>query len=339
MVKQISIEKIGYYLPEDILTNNELSNLYPNWNPEKILNKTGIRERHISKNDETALDMAEKAALNLFKEYDIQRNEIEFIILCTQSPDYFLPTTACLLQERLHIPSHSGALDINLGCSGFIYGLALSKGLIISGICKNVLLVMSETYSKHIHPLDKSTRTIFGDGAAAVLVEPSNNLYSKVGEFVFGTDGKGANNLIVPAGGLRLPPSNKTSIEEEDEDGNIRSKNNLYMNGPEIFNFTIEVIPRLVDDTLKKNNLKKEDIDFFVFHQANKYILEFLRKKLKIPSEKFYINMEHIGNTVSASIPIALKMACNEGEIRKGDKVMIVGFGVGYSWGATIIQL
>jgi 3-oxoacyl-[acyl-carrier-protein] synthase-3 len=331
-----TIGGISYYLPEQILSNEELSSIYENWSADKIFEKTGINSRHIAGENENVSDIAVNAALKLFEEYDISPNDIDFVMLATQSPDYILPTTACIVQDRLGIPKSAGALDFNLGCSAFIYGLALSKGLLSSNISKNILLIMAETYSKHINPKDKSTRTIFGDGAAAILISQGEK--DGIREFILGSDGSGAENLIIPAGGMKLKHSDQTIVELEDENGSTRSKENIYMNGPEIFNFTIKVVPETVNNVLLKNNLVLEEIDLVVFHQANQYMLSYLRKKIKIPEDKFYINLEDTGNTVSASIPIALKMAEQEGRLKKGYKVLIVGFGVGLSWGATIIE-
>ncbi len=329
------IKHISYYLPEHIVTNDDLSSEFGGWDSEKILRKTGIRQRHCVK-DETVSDLAVQAALNLFDESGIDISTIDFLLLCTQSPDYFLPTTACVVQDRLNLPTSIGALDFNLGCSGFVYGLALAKGLIVASVASNVLLITAETYTRHINPKDKSTRTLFGDGAAATLVSKSN--VSKIGEFILGTDGKGAPNLIVPAGAMKLPKSPETAVEKEDESGSVRSLDNLYMNGPEIFSFTLRVVPEVVNQTLEKNVLNLEDVDLFVFHQANEFMLESLRRKIGIPKDKFYVNLETKGNTVSATIPIALKDAADEGRLKPGYKVLIVGFGVGYSWGATIIE-
>ena len=337
VAKNPYIKSIAYYLPEKILTNQDLEQVYKEWSSDKIYNKIGIKQRHIASDNEHISDMAEKACNKLFEENDIKPEEIDFILLCTQTPDYLLPTTACILQHRLNIPVTCGALDFNLGCSGFVYGLGLAKSLIISGIAKNILLVTSEAYSKHINDLDKSTRTVFGDAATAVLVSSDEN---KVGieQFVFGTDGSGAENLIIPSGGTRMPRTTETAKDQVDEAGNTRSQDNLYMNGPEIFNFTIKAVPKLVNDLLDCNGYSGDQIDYFVFHQANKYMLDYLRRKIKIPEDKFYINMADTGNTVSNTIPIALKNAEKEGKIKKGDKIMIAGFGVGYSWGGTIIN-
>lgn len=329
------IAKVATYLPENRLTNSALAEIYPGWTAEKIFEKTGIRERRVCADNETSGDLAEQAAKRLFAELGVDRAAVNFVILVTQSPDYYLPTTACMLQHRLGIPTHAGALDVNLGCSGFVYGLSLAKGLITSEIAQNVLLLTAETYTKHIHPMDKSVRTIFGDGAAATLVSAAET--EGIGSFVLGTDGSGYDKLIVPAGGMRLKPSEVTALEHTDESGNTRSQDNVFMDGTEIFSFTIATVPRTVKETLEKNGLAMEEVDLFVFHQANKYMLDFLRKKCKIPEDKFYMNFEDCGNTVCASIPIALARAEAGGTLRPGMKVMLVGFGVGLSWGATII--
>jgi 3-oxoacyl-[acyl-carrier-protein] synthase-3 len=331
------IHSISYYLPERQLTNKDLNEEFPEWDIEKISSKTGINVRHISAVDEFASDMAFKAATKLFEENDIDKTKIDFLLLCTQSPDYFLPTTACILQNRLGLKTTTGALDFNLGCSGFVYGLSLAKGLIAGGMASNVLLITSETYSKHIHSKDKSNKTIFGDAAAATLVTKEKG-FCEIEEFVFGTDGSGAENLIVKEGGLRYPSSpNITDVI--DEYGNTHNSKNLYMNGPEIFNFTGEFVPKLTNAILEKSNLDMEDVDLFIFHQANKYMLNYLRKKIKIPKEKFFISMEHCGNTVSSTIPIAMKDAFDKNELQQVKNMVIEGFGVGYSWAACNLKM
>lgn len=329
-----SIEKISYYLPEKIITNAELCLRKKDWVPEKIEDKLGIRERHVVSENDTVLTLAVKAAEKLFLEYD--RDKIDFIILCTQSPEYFLPTTACILQDSLKMNKHCGAFDFNLGCSGYIYGLGIAKGLINAGIANNILFVTSETYSRFIHEGDISNRSIFGDAATASVIEKSNE--EKIHEFILGTDGSGMNNLIVPNGGAKNKFDPNAQLMN-DSSGNQRTCNNLYMNGPEIFNFTIEFIPGLIKDILNKNHLTMEEIDFIIFHQANKYMLEYLRKKIKIPIEKFYNYLLHTGNTVSSTIPIAVKDCLTNKRVKSGDKVLLCGFGVGYSWGATIITI
>ena len=268
------IKGISYYLPERILTNEELVKEFPEWSVEKVAKKVGVMSRHIADDNETAGDLAVKAAQRLFKEYNIQPSEIDFILLCTQSPDYHLPSTACLIQEKLGIPTRAGALDYDLGCSGCVYGLALAKGLVSAGIAKNVLLLTAETYSKYLHPSDKSNRSIFGDGAAACLV--STEGLAKIGNFGLGTDGSGAENLIVKTGASRQKqPTGNTSIDAE---GHTRYDDFLYMNGGNVFNFTLDVVPPLMKEVLEKNGLTKDDVDEYVFHQANKFMLSTIRK-------------------------------------------------------------
>ena len=327
-----NIKAISYYLPEAVLSNDLINQEFPEWDIGKISSKTGINSRHISAADEFSSDMAVKAAEKLFAEHNIDKSTIDYLLFCTQSPDYFLPTTACIIQDKLGLNTSIGALDFNLGCSGFVYGLSLAKGLIAGEMAKNVLLITSETYSKFIHPKDKSNKTIFGDAAAATLITAEKGFCS-IGNFIFGTDGKGAENLIVKQGGMRFPVLDENE-DIEDEFGNVRNDKNLFMNGTEIFNFTGEFVPKLTEAILEKSSLTKDDIDLFIFHQANKYMLNHLRKKIKIPEEKFFIAMEHCGNTVSSTIPIALYEAQQQANLADSKNVILAGFGVGYSWGA-----
>ena len=329
------IKAISYYLPKKVVTNEELVKEFPEWSVDKVAQKVGIDSRHVAAPDETAGDMAEKAARKLFKEYSVSPNDIDFLLLCTQSPDYFLPSTACILQDRLGIPTTTGALDYNLGCSGCIYGMAMAKGLITAGIAKNVLLLTAETYNKYLHPHDKSNRSIFGDGAAACLI--STDGFAEIGEFVLGTDGSGANNLIVKTGAARQ--SSATGKFVEDEEGHIWYDDYLYMNGGAIFNFTLDAVPSMMTQILEKNLIQKEEISYYVFHQANKFMLNTIRKVCSLSKEKFYINLQETGNTVSSTILIGLKECLDNMLVKKGDKVMLAGFGVGLSWGGTVIQL
>lgn len=334
------IEGIEYYLPDRVLNNQDLAREFPDWSVEKIQGKTGILQRHIAAENECSSDLAVTAANRLFKQTGRSPKEVDFVLLCTQSPDYFLPTTACLVQDRLGIPTTAGALDFNLGCSGFIYGLGMAQSLILGEQATVVLLITAETYSKFIHPQDKSVRTLFGDAAAATLVgaSPDGMKGSRPAVYVYGTDGSGAGNLIVPAGGMRERCSEETAHETSDESGNVRSLDNLFMNGAEVFTFTLRAIPDCVQRILTKSGRTLDDVDLFVFHQANQYMLEHLRMKLKIPKEKFFIYLHECGNTVSSTIPIALNQAAGEGKLKPGQTVMLVGFGVGYSWGAVLLE-
>jgi 3-oxoacyl-[acyl-carrier-protein] synthase-3 len=334
---QAFIKAIEYYLPEGILTNAMLATEFPDWTVERIQEKTGIEVRHIASENECSSDLGVSAAQKLFTSGLCSPENIDYLLFCTQSPDYFLPTTACIMQDRLAIPKTAGAIDFNQGCSGYIYGLGLAKGLIETGQARNVLLITAETYSKHIHPGDKSVRTLFGDAAAATLVQAHESETSSIGPFIYGTDGSGGKNLIVPTGGMRNKRTEMSAQVFEDENNNLRSQDNLYMNGAEIFNFTLNTVPKAVKGILDKTGKSMEDVDLFVFHQANKFMLEHLRKKIKAPEDKFYMSFGKYGNTVSSTIPIALKDALTEDKLKSGDLVMLVAFGVGYSWGACQI--
>lgn len=325
------IKAISYYLPEKIVTNEQLVEEFPEWSVEKIAKKIGINERHIAAEDETAGDMAYKAAEKLIEENAINKETIDFVLLCTQSPDYFLPSTSCIIQSRLGLSTKCGAFDFNLGCSGYEYGLAVAKGLIISGVAKNILLLTAETYNKHIHPKDKGNRTIFGDGASASLI--STNGFAKIGEFVLGSDGRGYDRLIHKTGAMRhYQPLNDL---HDDENGNPLSSDYLYMDGKAIFDFTSDVVPPMIEETLAKHQLTMGDVNLFVFHQANKYMINYLRKLMDIDKEKFYVFMENVGNTVSSTIPIALCEAHKDGRLT--GNVLLAGFGVGLSYAATVL--
>lgn len=332
------IKDIAIHLPDRVLTNEELAALYTDWPADRIFEKTGIKERHIAAPDETAGDLAFCAANTLFTQGNVSVDEVDFIILCTQAPDYILPTTACVLQDRLGVSRNAGALDINLGCSGFVYGLSLAKGLIETGAARCVLLLTADTYSKYIHPLDKSVRTLFGDGAAATAIIAESTEEAYIGPFVFGTDGSGAKNLIVEAGLCRTARTEVTAVEQCDGSGNVRSLENLFMNGAEVMAFSLREVPKAVDALLEKSGKSKEQVGFFVLHQANKFMLEALRKKLKIPDEKLPVFIEYCGNTVSSTIPMTLYMMHKAGMLKKGHETMLVGFGVGYSWAACLLK-
>ena len=329
------IKAISYYLPEKVVSNEELVREFPEWSVEKVAQKVGVDCRHLAAPGETAGDLAEKAALKLFKEYQIDSKSIDFLMLCTQSPDYFLPSTSCILQNRLGISTTAGAFDYNLGCSGCVYGLAIAKGLISAGIANNVLLLTAETYNKYLHPSDKSNRSIFGDGAAACLI--STDGFAEIGEFSLGTDGSGANNLIVKTGASRQKDA--TGFFVEDEEGHVWFDDYLYMNGGAIFNFTLDAVPAMMKDILVKNELSKDDIDFYVFHQANKFMLNTIRKVCMLPKDKFYVNLADTGNTVSSTVLIGIKDCIGNQTIKSGDRVMISGFGVGLSWGGTVLRI
>ncbi len=339
---QAQISQIACHVPKNVLGNEELAQLYSGWTAETIEEKLGVRTRPIAGEGETSADLAVGAAEKLFQRGECSAQDVDFVIFCTQEPDYLLPTSACLIQDRLGIPKTAGALDINLGCSGFVYGLAMARGLIESEMAKNVLLLTANTYSKLINRLDRATRPLFGDAAAATWIRGVDfpaTAGPALGPFVFGTDGSGGDLLIVPAGGQRLPRSPETAVEYTDSNGGVRSKDQLCMHGGGIFSFAMDTVPRLVEDLLAKAGVERNDVDLFVFHQANKFMLDALREECKIDEERFVVDLAERGNTVSSTIPIALVDSRDAGLLRPNARVMLVGFGVGLSWAGAIAVL
>ena len=318
----VTIKSIEYYLPSKTEDGNTLKKENPDWRLEDIEEKTGVNIRYISAPEQTATDMAALAAEKIFSS-GVQKEEIEFLILITQSPDYALPTSACILQDRLGLDKSCMAFDVNLGCSGFIYGLAIAGALIDAGLVHNGLLLCSDTYSKYIDKTDRTCRPLFSDAASAALLSSSD--HNDIGPFEMGTDGSGFNNLILPSSGTRV---NDQQADDK----------NLFMNGSEIFMFTMDMVPKCVNALLDKSGTQMEDIDLFIFHQASKLVIDNIIRRLRLPKEKVFVNYHRIGNTVSASLPIALKDAANGKRLKKGDQVMLVGFGAGYSWGACLVQ-
>lgn len=319
---KVSIKAIEYFLPQKTEDGSTLKKDNPDWRIEEIEKKTGVQVRHIADPEQTAVDMAELAAEKLFTA-GIPKETIDFLVLVTQSPDYVLPTSACILQDRLGLQQSCMAFDVNLGCSGFIYGLAIGASLIETGVARRGLICCSETYCKYIDKSDRACRPLFGDGAAVTLLESSDR--ADMGPFVMGTDGSGFRNLIVPMSGARL-------------DSTGTDKNRLFMAGADIFMFTMDKVPECVTALLDKSGKTILDIDCFIFHQASKLVIDNIVRRLELPEEKVFRNYQMIGNTVSASIPIALKDAVAEKKIKTNDLVMLVGFGVGYSWGSCMVQ-
>jgi 3-oxoacyl-[acyl-carrier-protein] synthase-3 len=333
-----TVKAISYYLPEKKFSNDDFGKLFPGSLSNINLEKLGIKERRIVAQKQTASDLAVESALQLFSEHNIDKNEIDFILFCAQEFDHYTPTTACLIQERLGIPTHCGALDYNLGCSGFVYGLSLAKGLIDACDCKNVLLLTSSTLTKTFHPKDKNSRYIFGDGAAATLI--SNDYEgNNIGPFIFGTDGKRGDKIIIKDGGARNPITKESTIDVEDEYGNVTNNAHFFMNGTSIFNFGLKTVPVMIEQLLDKANLKMDEIDLFIFHQTNNFMNEMIRKKIGIPENKFVVHIENCGNTVSSTIPIALAENIKFGKAKKGQTILLAAFGTGLSWAATIIRL
>ncbi|MGI9472976.1 MAG: ketoacyl-ACP synthase III [Rubripirellula sp.] len=319
---------IAVHLPERVETNESLQAKYPRWDLPLIEEKTGIRQRHIAGPRETASDLAVAAAQQLFDNESVSPESIDFVLLCTQTPDYPLPTTSCLIQDRLGLRTGCGALDFNLGCSGYVYGLALSDGLIQSGVAKNVLLLTAETYSKYIDDDDRSLRTIFGDGAAASLVTAGDE--PTLRGFQFGSDGSGGDMLLVGDGGERHP---EDAIKPRHRK---RWKSRLYMDGPSLINFTVDAIPRRVDEILEANQMSDADIGKYLMHQATWKMLDQLRSRMGVSDERLPIDLADVGNTVSCTLPILIDRLRKRGQLDSESVNMLIGFGVGLSWAGCL---
>jgi len=331
------VRAISRYLPEGNLSNHELTSLFPEWSVEKIALKTGIHNRHIASNDEFSSDLAIKACQLLLSKYQVEAEIFDFLIVITQTPDYVLPGISNLVHRAIGMKSSAGAIDINQGCSGYVYGLSIAKSLIESKTARNVLLVTSDTYSKLLNEGDKTVRTLFGDGATATWVDGSG-VDASISGIDYGTDGSGAGNLVVPGGGLR-PAVEQYPKSDTDSRGLNRSSFDLFMDGPEIFNFTLRVVAKTVDEVLLKTSQEKSDIDFFILHQANAFVLTHLREKLGVEENRVPILMENWGNTVSGTIPMALFELKTQDLIGRGEKAVLVGFGVGLSWAGLSMVL
>jgi 3-oxoacyl-[acyl-carrier-protein] synthase III len=327
-VPHAQIGPIAVHYPLRLETNLELHAAFPDWDIPLIEEKTGIAQRHIAEPGETASDLAYHAATKLFNAYSIDPATIDYIMLCTQTPDYPLPTTACLLQHRLNIPTRSGAIDFNLGCSGFVYGLSLAEGLICSGQAKRILLLTAETYSKYIDAEDRSLRTIFGDAAAATMIEAGNA--PTLTGFRFGTDGSGADTLLVADGGAREP---NQAIKPRHRK---RWKSRLYMDGPSLISFTVTAVPQLVREMLSDASMTIDQIDFFLMHQATDKMLSQLRIALEVSDDRLPIRLRNCGNTVSSTLPILIHDMRESGELVPGKQNIMVGFGVGWSWAGCL---
>ena len=323
-----SIGPIAVHFPSRVETNAALAQEFPEWNLDLIYTKTGIGQRYIAAEDECASDLAVQAAEKLFTENDIAPSSIDFLLLCTQTPDYPLPTTACLLQERLGLSQHTGAMDFNLGCSGYVYGLAVADGLIRTGSVKRVLLITAETYSKYIVKDDRSLRTIFSDAAAATLIDASDEI--TLSTFQYGTDGSGADTLLVTSGGARPEKSAHRPRHRK------RWDSALYMDGPSLMNFTVGAVPQVVAGILEKAELSREDIGLYLMHQATLKMLQQLQKRLQLDDEQLPICLEDCGNTVSSTLPILISDLRKQNRLQPQQNNMLIGFGVGWSWAGCI---
>lgn len=329
------IEGIEYSLPQLVVTNEDIAAAHPEWRMAEVAKRTGVITRHIASPTETALDLSESACRALLKRTGVVPEEIDAVIVCTQTPDFVMPPNACLIQDRLGLSKSVAAFDYTLACSGYVYGLFMAKALIESDALRNVLLVTSDTYSKLISKNDRGPYTLFGDGAAATLVAPGA---PGLRQFVLGTDGSLGACFNIPAGGARNPRSSETSTERVDRDRNLRSLEQIHMDGRAVLAFVQREVPAAVDRLFTKAGMSMSQVDLVILHQASGIALDYLEDVLEIPPDKTFKNIQSVGNTVSASLPMALRDAELAGRLRKRDTVLLVGFGVGLSWGACLLD-
>lgn len=332
----VKILDIEYALPVKIITNEQLQNENPDWDMHNVETKSGVKERHIVSDGETAFDLAKQACDKLFIEGRQSKSDIDALIFCTQSPDYIMPSNAFLLHDYLDLNENVLAFDYTLACSGYVYGLAIARALIVSGTATKVLLATGDTYSRYINPGDRSARVLFGDGAAVTLITASKT-EEGIRDLMLATSGKHHSKFYIPAGGSRRPKENDP-INEIDASGNVRTENDIHMDGMAVWSFIQSTVPLQIRSLMDRNFLSADDIHLFVFHQASKMTLESLRRALRLPESKVYLNIARTGNLVSASLPVALKNALDESRIQTGNLILISGFGVGLSWGSLLIK-
>jgi 3-oxoacyl-[acyl-carrier-protein] synthase-3 len=328
------LRALATHLPENVVTNEQLEAENPDWDMARIASKAGIEARHIVGKSETAGDLAYAAGCKLLIGCGIDPKSIDYLVYCTQSPDYVLPATSCVLQARLGLPTTSGAVDINHGCSGYVYGLQLARALVLSGSARNVLFLTAETYSRYIHPRDWSVRVLFGDAASASLIS-ADGPGARIGGASLGTDGRGAANLSVGMNGRPTVIAGQSAGDAHEDADDFRLPTNLYMNGPQLVSFALREVPELVRQTLAKNDLTANCVKWYVFHQANAFMNGQLGAKLGIDPKQMPSHLKLVGNTVSNTIPLTLMHSLDQ--FSAGDYVMLVGFGVGYSWGACVL--
>jgi 3-oxoacyl-[acyl-carrier-protein] synthase-3 len=330
------IVDIAVGLPNRIVTNEQMCLENPEWDMIKVAGRSGVRSRHVAGVGETALDLALVACRDLFSRNPDLLATVDGLIMCTESEDYSLPPDGCVLHGMLGLRQDCFVTDINLACSGFVYGLALARGLMATGMCHNILLVTADTYTKKINLRDRSSRVLFGDGAAVTWLSDDSGS-GQVVDVVCATDGTGYDKFVIPAGGDRIPLSAETAVEHEDDNGNWRSQQDIHMDGLAILTFATGKVPQQVKELLRRSQLTVNDIDLFVFHQASALVLDSLTRLLRIPPEKVFTDLEQLGNTVSSSIPIALSDALASHAITPGSRVLISGFGVGLSWASALL--
>jgi 3-oxoacyl-[acyl-carrier-protein] synthase-3 len=328
------IRAIATHLPERVVSNRELEAENPSWNMAAVSDRAGVVARHIAARGETAFDLAAIASEKLLDGLPAKDAAIDAIIFCTQTPDFIMPGNAHLLHDRLRLPDEVLAFDINLACSGFVYGLAIADGLIAAGTASRVLLATADTYSRLIHPKDRSARVLFGDGAGVTLIERCGSAEG-FASFMLASHGKQFGKFYVPAGGMRLPHSAATAEAATDRSGSVRTQEHIQMDGMGVWSFINSAAPRQIRAHIEKHGLELADIDHLILHQASGMTLDSLVKILGVDPGKVHRNLAQVGNTVSASIALCLADVLRAGRVKTGERVLLSGFGVGLSYGTT----
>lgn len=334
IIDNISIESVAAWLPKNKLDMRSLCSSYGDSEVANIIKATGVEKVRIADTDMTSSDMCQKAAEYLFDADSIDKSVIDGLVFVSQTSDYVLPATSICLQDRLGLSEDTVCIDIHYGCSGYIYGLFQAACWISSGMCSKVLVLAGDTTSRMINPMDKSLRMVFGDCGTATLVSRGG---SSMG-FHIQSDGSGADRLIVPAGGFRTPVSTETSILEYDEDHNGRTQNDLFMDGMAIFNFAITKVHKNINSLLETMQWEKDSVGLFALHQANVFMVNYIRKKLKVRAEVTPTNVTNYGNTGPATIPLLFSDLCSQGKYDLS-RVVMSGFGVGLSWGSVAADM
>lgn len=335
-LKNVLIRGIQCAVPRKIVKNDYFTSFFSNEEIEKSSSMTGVKSRRFADKNICTSDLCVSAARKVMYDLGWDPSTIDGIFFVTQTPDYRLPATSCSIQEKLGLSTECAAFDVNLGCSGYVYGLWLAANLMATGCMKRVLLLAGDTISKAVSPKDRSTVLLFGDAGSATALEFDENAPEMA--FVLGTDGRGKENLIIPAGGFREQSSAETVVRCNGEN-DFRSREDLFMDGGEIFNFTIQRVPPLVKILLQETKKETSDVDFVVFHQANEFIMKHLAKKLKLNPNQAPSSIGHYGNTSSASIPLTIASELAQTLGNESKTVALVGFGVGYSWGGAMVEL
>ncbi|THF85591.1 ketoacyl-ACP synthase III [Deinococcus sp. KSM4-11] len=330
------IHAVSVHLPTHVETNDDLHAQHPDWNVPEAARHTGVEQRHISAPGETALDLAEQAVLKLFTQHPQAREAVDTIIFCTQTPDHRLPPNACVLHGRLGLPRTVAAFDVNLACSGFTYSLTVAAGLIHAGSSRHVLIVNADTYTKLISPDDRSTRLLFGDGAAVTWLGPGDESSFILGS-AWGTDGTLNGAFCVPGGAARLPTPPEPLPAEQDGP-NRRTRDHIYMNGKTMLSFTYQMVPPHIHALLSAHDTQPDDVKQYLFHQASNMVLDGLRARLHLTDDRFPRHLAQVGNTVSASIPLLLHEQVALGRVRRGDLLCFSGFGSGLSWASVLLR-